>query len=190
MSRGDKSLALGKWEILEHLPGAGKANLAFQSPIWVSEDQTHAACRSTTPRPGKCSSLPSHALLCSRRTAVRLTVAWLIHAQLTIQMDHEAGYDASFTARPLQLIHLKTWRDQVANAKAKLRGWGNWAICQPFKLAHFPYFPFLSLSLLHFRNFVLRPPTLCLFNSHCIMLFFCPCRPGTLSHRERGFESA
>ena len=40
--------------------------------------------------------------------------------------------------------------------QAKLRGWGNRAIRQPFKLALCLNFPFLSLLLLHFRSFVLR----------------------------------
>ena len=39
--------------------------------------------------------------------------------------------------------------------QAKLRGWGNWAIYQPFKLAQFPNFP-SSLSFLHFRSFEFR----------------------------------
>ena len=86
------------------------------------------------------------------------TLATISRAMLGHEVEHlRNSYWTHFESLcRVLLITVKTWRDQVANAKAKLRGWGNWAICQPFKLALFLNFPFLSLSLLHFRSFVLR----------------------------------
>ena len=59
---------------------------------------------------------------------------------------------------------------------------------QPFKLANFHNFPFLSLSFLHFRSFVLRPPTLCLYISHCSL--FRSCRQALSRLDLREYESA